>query len=384
MFFFVLLKAGAALSQTSLLPNDWLVQRIFFPDDLRPKVPDTVGAFAFVFYWFLEGVKMDVGMIKRTGSKAVFTGIVTVLFPIFTANIVFGSLRETGGKNLTGVEYRTIIFMQSISAFTGISRLIRDLEIDHSEFGRIVLSTAMVADATGVGINVVALFAWSDWRVSAVQGVGVVGFVIVLVWIFRPLMLLVVRRTPEERPVKEYVIYIIIILSFFSFEYLKMLHFFPAIGPFLLGLCVPHGPPLGSALVQKFESFNTGILLPLFLFFPMLQIDGPWLVEEVQKLRHYDGQMYEALNIIVVVSASKMFFTTIPPLLAKMPLTDSFVMSLILSNKGFVEMCYFMYAVEKKVSTSIIFCLYPRIINILINFAIIKCYILCLIYRLFK
>ncbi|KAF8077144.1 hypothetical protein N665_1060s0022 [Sinapis alba] len=343
-----MMLAGAALSQTSLLPNDWLVQRIFFPDDLRPKLPDTLGAFGFVFYWFLEGVKMDVAMIKRTGSKVVITGIVTVLFPIITANIVFGSLRETGGKNLTGMEYRTIIFMQSISAFTGISRLIRDLEIDHSEFGRIVLSTAMVADATGVGINVVAMFAWSDWRVSSVQGVGVLGFVIVLVWIFRPLMLLVVRRTPEERPVKEYIIYFIIILSFFSFEYLKMLHFFPAIGPFLLGLCVPHGPPLGSALIKKFESFNTGIILPLFLFFPMLQIDGPWIVEEVQKLRHYDGQMYEALTIIVVISASKIFFTTIPPLLANMPLTDSFVMSLILSNKGFVEMCYFMYAVEKK------------------------------------
>lgn len=351
--FYVLLKAGAALSQTSLLPNDWLVQRIFFPDDLRPKVPDTLGAFAFVFYWFLEGVKIDVGVIRRTGSKAVITGIVTVLFPIFTANIVFGSLRETGGKNLTGVEYRTMIFMQSISAFTGISRLIRDLKIDHSEFGRIVLSTAMVADATGVCINIVAIFAWSDWRVSSFQGIGVLGYVMVLVWIFRPLMLLVVKHTPEERPVKEYFIYIIIILSFFSFQYLKMLHFFPAIGPFLLGLCVPHGPPLGSALVQKFESFNTGILLPLFLFFPMLQIDGPWLVEEVKKLRHYDGQMYEALTIIVVVSASKIFFTTIPPLLAKMPLTDSFVMSLILSNKGFVEMCYFMYAVEKQVSTSI-------------------------------
>ncbi|CAH8384028.1 unnamed protein product [Eruca vesicaria subsp. sativa] len=343
-----MMLAGAALSQTSLLPNDWLVQRIFFPDDLRPKLPDTLGAFAFVLYWFLEGVKMDVGMIRRTGSKAVITGIVTVLFPIFTANIVFGSLRETGGKNLTGVEYRTMIFMQSISAFTGISRLIRDLEIDHSEFGRIVLSTAMVADATGVGINVVALFAWSDWRVSAMQGVGVLGYIIVLVWVFRPLMLLVVRRTPEERPVKECVIYSILILSFFSFYYLKMLHFFPAIGPFLLGLCVPHGPPLGSALIQKFESFNTGILLPLFLFFPMLQIDGPWLVEEVQRLRHYDGQMYEALTIIVVVSAAKIFFSTIPPLLAKMPLTDSFVMSLILSNKGFVEMCYFMYAVEKQ------------------------------------
>ncbi|ESQ36075.1 hypothetical protein EUTSA_v10006822mg [Eutrema salsugineum] len=343
-----MMLAGAALSQTSLLPNDWLIQRILFPDDLRPKLPETLGGFAFVFYWFLEGVKMDVGMIKRTGSKAVVTGIVTVLFPIITANIVFGSLRETGGKNLTGVEYRTIIFMQSISAFTGISRLIRDLKIDHSEFGRIVLSSAMVADATSFGVNIFALVAWSDWRVSAVQGVGLVGYVVVVIWVVRPVMFWVIRRTPEERPVKEWVIYFIIIFVFFSYEYLKMLHLFPAVGPFILGLCVPHGPPLGSALIQKFETFNTGILLPLFLFFPMLQIDGPWLVYEIRQLRNYDGQLYEALTIIVVVSAAKIFFSTIPPLLAKMPLTDSFVMALILSNKGFVEMCYFMYAVERK------------------------------------
>ncbi|XP_010462597.1 PREDICTED: cation/H(+) antiporter 5-like [Camelina sativa] len=343
-----MMLAGAALSQTSLLPDDWTVKQIFFPDDLRPKVPDTIGGFAFVLYWFLEGVKMDVGMVKKTGSKVVVTGMVTVLFPIFVANMVFGKLRETGGKYLTGVEYRTILFMQSISAFTGISRLIRDLQINHSEFGRIVLSTAMVADVTGFGVNLVALVAWSDWRVSSMQGVGLVGYVIVMICVVRPAMFWVIRRTPEERPVKECFIYIIMILAFGSFYFLKRLRMFPAVGPFILGLCVPHGPPLGSTLVQKFESFNSGILLPLFLFFPMLQIDGPWLVNQIGQLRHFDGQLYEALTIIVVVSVAKIIFTTIPPLLAKMPLTDSFVMALILSNKGIVELCYFMYSVEAR------------------------------------
>ncbi|CAN8295022.1 unnamed protein product [Cochlearia groenlandica] len=343
-----MMLAGAALSQTSLLPNDWFIQKILFPDDLRPKLPETLGGFAFVLYWFLEGVKMDVGMIRRTGSKAVVTGIVTVLFPIFTANIVFGNLRETGGKNLSGVEYRTMIFMQSISAFTGISRLIRDLKINHSEFGRIVLSTAMVADATGFGVNLVALVAWSDWRVSAVQGLGLVGYIMFVVWVVRPVMFWIIRRTPEERQVKECYIYFIIIFAFCSYEFLKMLHMFPAVGPFLFGLCIPHGPPLGSLLIQKFESFNTGILLPLFLFFPMMQIDGPWLVHEIGQMMHYDGQLYEALTIIVVVSIAKIFFSAIPPLLFKMPFTDSFVMALILSNKGIVELCYFMYAVERQ------------------------------------
>lgn len=70
-----------------------------------------VGVFVFVFYWFFEGVKMDVGMIKRIGLKVVFIGIVIVFFFIFMVNIVFGLLREIGGKNLIGVEYRIIIFM---------------------------------------------------------------------------------------------------------------------------------------------------------------------------------------------------------------------------------------------------------------------------------
>ncbi|KFK43116.1 hypothetical protein AALP_AA1G082100 [Arabis alpina] len=207
-----MMLAGAAVSQTSLLPNDWFVQNIFFPDDIRPKIPETLGGFAFVLYWFLEGVKVDVGMIKKTGLVSIVTGIVTVLFPIFTANFVFGSLRYTGSKNLTGVEYRTMIFMQSISTFTGISRLIRDLEINHSEFGRIVLSTSMVSDATG----------------------------------------------------------------------------------------------------------------------------------------DLEGQLYETLHIIFVVSGAKILFSIIPPLVAKMPITDSIVMAFILSNKGIVELCYFMYAVERK------------------------------------
>ncbi|KAL9305407.1 Cation/H(+) antiporter 5 [Arabidopsis thaliana] len=341
--------AGAALSQTNLLPNDWTIQHILFPDDTRPKVPETLGGFAFVFYWFIEGVKMDVGMVRKTGTKVIVTGIATVILPIIAANMVFGKLRETGGKYLTGMEYRTILFMQSISAFTGISRLLRDLRINHSEFGRIVISTAMVADGTGFGVNLFALVAWMDWRVSALQGVGIIGYVIFMVWVVRPAMFWVIKRTPQERPVKECFIYIILILAFGGYYFLKEIHMFPAVGPFLLGLCVPHGPPLGSQLVEKFESFNTGILLPLFLFFSMLQIDGPWLANQIGQLRHFDGQLYEALTIIIVVFVAKIIFSMIPALLAKMPLTDSFVMALILSNKGIVELCYFLYGVESNV-----------------------------------
>jgi len=348
-----MLKAGAALSQTNLLPNDWTIQHILFPDDTRPKVPETLGGFAFVFYWFIEGVKMDVGMVRKTGTKVIVTGIATVILPIIAANMVFGKLRETGGKYLTGMEYRTILFMQSISAFTGISRLLRDLRINHSEFGRIVISTAMVADGTGFGVNLFALVAWMDWRVSALQGVGIIGYVIFMVWVVRPAMFWVIKRTPQERPVKECFIYIILILAFGGYYFLKEIHMFPAVGPFLLGLCVPHGPPLGSQLVEKFESFNTGILLPLFLFFSMLQIDGPWLANQIGQLRHFDGQLYEALTIIIVVFVAKIIFSMIPALLAKMPLTDSFVMALILSNKGIVELCYFLYGVESNVSSHI-------------------------------
>ncbi|XP_010523127.1 PREDICTED: cation/H(+) antiporter 5 [Tarenaya hassleriana] len=347
-----MMLAGAALSQVSLMNDGSTVRQMLFPDDRRPKVAETVGAFAFTLYWFLEGVKMDFGMISRQGPKAIVTGITTIILPIMVANMVFGQKRQVGTEALDAMEIRVMIFMQSISAFTGISRLLRDLKINHTEFGRIALSSAMVADIVSFAINLLALMMWTEkdkitnvyWQIG-----GALGFIMVMIWGIRPAMFMVIRRTPEGRPVNNVVVYSIILLAFLAYNYFGFLELLPAMGPFIVGLAIPHGPPIGSMLVQRFECINTGILLPLFVFFGMLQVDGPWLIRQLQGLSVMRGQFFEVTSLVFVIFTVKFIASTIPPFFAKMPLKDSIILALILTSKGIIELAYYMYAVEVRI-----------------------------------
>ncbi|CAJ1970726.1 unnamed protein product [Sphenostylis stenocarpa] len=75
-----------------------------------------------------------------------------------------------------------------------------------------------------------------------------------------------VRKTPRGKPIKEsYIISIFVMTLGCSFAGEMFGEHF-LIGPALLGLAVPEGPPLGSALVEKLETMVSTVLLPLFYF----------------------------------------------------------------------------------------------------------------------
>ncbi|EOA12024.1 hypothetical protein CARUB_v100080402mg, partial [Capsella rubella] len=68
------------------------------------------------------------------------------------------------------------------------------------------------------------------------RALTVVSFICFAIYIFRPLMFFIVKRTPSGRPVKKFYIYAIIILVFGSAilaDWCKQSIF---IGPFILGL----------------------------------------------------------------------------------------------------------------------------------------------------
>ncbi|CAL9234629.1 unnamed protein product [Arabidopsis halleri] len=86
--------------------------------------------------------------------------------------------------------------------------------------------------------------------------VMVIVFVIVfLVYIVWPVMLWIIKQTPEGRPVKD--VYIYLVMATASFVYIFWLNFFQfsTYGWFIIGLATPAGPPLGSALIQRFQMF---------------------------------------------------------------------------------------------------------------------------------
>lgn len=347
----LLLKAGVILGQTCHLSNKSWLHNIFFPDDYRPKVPETLGAFGFLVYWFLNAVTMDAKMPFRMGKKAGMIGFTTMFVPLFFGNFVFKWREGRGTTSLLTTEYRLLIFMKSVSAFTSIDTLLKDLKIKHSEFGRIALSGGMVTDMLAFFITFSNAIYWEGYH-GMMKTICFCLVVAVMICAVRPAMFWVIRQTPEGRPVKDVYIYLILGLAVLSFQlFNEIINLFGPAGAFVLGLTIPNGYPLGATLVQKFESVNLGAILPLFGSLTMMQVDFIWLLKEFGNLVRMEGQLYEVTSFILFVSATKFIASTIAAYAFKMPLRDSIALALILNNRGIFELAYFTYAVEIKVRT---------------------------------
>ncbi|ESR40134.1 hypothetical protein CICLE_v10027514mg, partial [Citrus x clementina] len=234
--------------------------------DFKCVFVGTIGSFGFAFFLFLMGVKMDPTMITRVSKKALYVGLLAVSAPLVAALLIPPVFNI---KQLDCWKTLYISPCYTSSSFPTISCLLNDLRITNSELGRTGLSSAIVSDLLGI----VLIVAFSSDR-EAVQ-VGIRVFVkrlfyvsVFLVFIFmviRPTMKLLVQCTPGGKPVHPIVVTILTMLFLFSVCITKWFPQFMVSAPYVLGLAVPHGPPLGSALVEKFEGMVDQLLLPLFV-----------------------------------------------------------------------------------------------------------------------
>ncbi|XP_050225150.1 cation/H(+) antiporter 4-like [Mercurialis annua] len=342
MFHFVLKRAGISLIVSSMITGiilgptflgkyEFVRMKLFPPDSQATlNLLSTLGTYIFLF---LSAVKMDPGLVLKTGNKAMMIGIGSVIFPILIGH----GYRKIVDKNNIYRGDADVIELQSVTAFPVISHLIDHLKLSNSELGRLGLSSALVADMTGVVASSISSFIRATpfgWN-TVNNRLVIVVFIIALAFTFKPLMLRVIRNTPAGKPVNSFWIWITMALAFLStmlfFKFDQGSH----LGPFIIGFFVPSGPPLGSAFIEKFEAMTLGILLPVQIATLMMRVDLIVVLTEY-------SEMYYYISIIVLIFAVKFAACLIPTMLSKMPLIDSLALAFIMSCKGFIELAIYV------------------------------------------
>ncbi|GAU32894.1 hypothetical protein TSUD_393150 [Trifolium subterraneum] len=178
---------------------------------------------------------MDFSMITRTGNKAWTISTVGLVIPLALGFIplIINPERIERIEKSNGHGIFVALVTHSTSSFAVIASLLSELQIQNSEIGRLALSSALVGDILRITITT---------NIVVVMGV------------------LSVKIDQEF-----------------------------VLGAFILGLSVPEGPPLGSALVKKLQFFGVveiGIYNALF--------DNNVI----------DGQAYAVMIISVMIIAS--------------------------------------------------------------------------------
>ncbi|XWS27281.1 hypothetical protein CRYUN_Cryun26dG0101600 [Craigia yunnanensis] len=310
----------------------------------------TVASLGYVFFLFLSGVKMDVSMAYKSGRKAACIGVLTVVVPLIFCLITVKTLHAEDEmfKNKTFFLAATY----SATSFPVIHCLLSELKILNSELGRLGLSAALIGDIVSL-----VLMNISQWvKLWLAEGITVVlvdfgqaiGFVLVVVFVLRPLVKWIVRRTTEAGQIKDVFFYCVILAFMMSPRITELFSIFVLFGPFILGLAVPDGPPLGSALVEKLDPVISGLFLPLFASTCGMRIDLSYLKNSNPYAR--DQAIAAVVTLIVKFGVSLVL-----PLICKMPTRDSLALAFILITKGIVEMGSYSFMNDTRIISEDIF-----------------------------
>ncbi|KAK7277116.1 hypothetical protein RIF29_18266 [Crotalaria pallida] len=300
-------------------------------------VISSISSLGYVFYIFLNGVQMDFSLIKRTGKGPWAIAIVGLLTPIIIGHLLLFKLPQSMDTGF-GSGYKDIyiaITSCSETMFAVIATLLNELQIQNSELGRLALSTSLVMEILSTiitSIIVVVVTLTTSFVEAFVHFALLFSEAILIPLVCRPGMFWIIKHTPEGRPVKSVYLHLIVILVFIlGWCSVKIGQDF-VLGAFILGLSVPEGPPLGSALVKKFQFLGHWFLLPIFVTTSTMKVE---LLAKPPVIRKYVILIISC--IVVFTHLVKIVSCFIPALYYKMPMKDALALSLIMNCKGVVE-----------------------------------------------
>ncbi|KAL3820550.1 hypothetical protein ACJIZ3_006455 [Penstemon smallii] len=301
---------------------------------------DLLSKIGYIFFIFLSGVKMDPKTVLRTGIKAWTIGVLTVVLP------AFGGLYFTLGFQRYYVHkyrlpaYKNIVAIQNLFPFPVVASMLVDLKIMNSELGRLALATALICDMVSNFI----FTAISHGRIGQMGFTSVIAvhstfltvcLILFIVFVGRPVARWMIRTTPEGKPVARIhvilmslmVLIVVLISDNVGLHYMY--------GPFILGLAVPDGPPLGATLVDRLETLVSGLLAPLLVTYCGMKVN----LAELYDLA-FLGTVWITIAACLGMKLISIFG---PAVCCRVPYKDAAALALILSSQGVVQMSFYYH-----------------------------------------
>ncbi|KAL5755991.1 hypothetical protein ACOSP7_020414 [Xanthoceras sorbifolium] len=330
------LVAGLLFSQAIL--GEEISKKLLTEESVQ--ILGTLGTFGYCFFLFLIGVKTDPGMIVRADKRASFVGILSVVVPLLCVQpIILLTEFDTTVDQFSRLHTFLLSPLYAVTSFPVITVLLSDLKILNSELGRICQSSALTGDILSSCLPFANSFLIAglqlEEKASLLVLVFVVAFFAVFLLVLRTAMSMVVSYTPEGKPVNQCWIYAVIVIFLVLVSLTRWFGKFMLLAPYVLGLAVPHGPPLGSALVEKFDSMAQNLFLPLFVTGCSMRV----------KSMNIFANSMTTINAAMVIVALLVKFVVcfLPQLYEKMPMKDALALAFIMCSKGIVEMSAFAF-----------------------------------------
>lgn len=318
-----------------------------FADTIFPlrsvMVLETMANVGLLYFLFLIGVEMDISVIKRTGRKAIVIAVAGMVLP-FLIGVSFAFILHERSEFVRLSTF--ILFLGvalSVTSFPVLARVLAEIKLLNSDIGRLAMSSALVNDMCAWILLAFAI-ALAENEATSLASLWVIlssaVFVVFCVYIVRPLVSLMIRRSPEGESVSDFYICLILTGVMISGFITDALGTHSVFGAFVFGLVIPNGP-LGITLIERLEDFVSGLLLPLFFAISGLKTD-------ISSIQGFSTWAILAV-VIVLACAGKVAGTLLVTLFYKIPFYEGLTLGLLMNAKGLVEMIVLNVGKDQKV-----------------------------------
>ncbi|WVZ95387.1 hypothetical protein U9M48_041156 [Paspalum notatum var. saurae] len=301
---------------------------------------NTVGGYVFMLQIFVIGVKTDLGMIVKSGKKAVAIAALGTVAPnvaMHVAEAALGARVPAGWKATLMLTYLNSWW--SLSAFIVVCCTLDDLNLLSSKLGRLAMSAALIGDfANTFCIAGVTSYLLASSPSEKIQRIGFLslltfaGFIGFMAFVARPAVLRLMRDVPEGALLGEARLVAVLLVALVCSFAGEILGLHATYGPFMLGLMLPGGAPLGVTLGERLDRLVAGVLMPLLFAQGGMRLDVTQLG---------DASTWLLLELFLAVGAAAKFAAcTLPCLYCGMSLREAAIVGIMMNFKGITEVVY--------------------------------------------
>jgi Kef-type K+ transport system membrane component KefB len=310
---------------------------------------NTVGGYAFMLQIFVVGVKTDLGMIAKSGRKAAAVAFFGTAAPHLAMYATGAALRARVPAAWKANFMLTILnSWWSLSAFIVVCCTLDDLNLLSSKLGRLAMSAALIGDfANTFSIAGVTSYLLASNPSEKIQRIGFLSFITfsvfigLMAFVARPVILRLMRDVPEGALLSEARLVAVLLITITISYAGEILGLHATYGPFMLGLMLPGGAPLGVTLAERLDRLVAGVLMPLLFAQGGMRMD-------VFKLE--DASTCLLLEVFLVVGAVAKFVScALPCIYCGMSRREAFIVGLIMNFKGITEVVYASAFMDAKV-----------------------------------
>ncbi|KAK7276441.1 hypothetical protein RIF29_17580 [Crotalaria pallida] len=363
---------GGVIFGPSILGQKKELSDSLFPED-GSVMTDTIAAFGIMYFFFIAGVKMDPFTLMRTERKGITIGLsVFISTSVISSTLAFIMAKYVPMDKSLAKCLPLIATSQSVTAFVVITIFLRELKILNTDLGRLAMSVALFADVIGFVFhaNLIPLMMHIKAGHHPIkrligQLLSTATLFVAIIFGVRPLIKRILRHS--TKPINDTfissILVSVLIIGLIT-EYIGLNY---VAGPLLLGLAMPEGPPLGTALMRKMETLSFGFFYPSYLAATGLHIN----IFEVNMKSLW-------IVCIIVVSAAlvKICAVLTTGYYHNVAMKKCFVMGLVINARGIVEISLFNVWKAKKLVTDQEFSL--AVLSIVVVNAILTPLIKCI------